>query len=71
MNIAPVAKSPHPPFGHLLPFAKAQTGEGYSHKLQRMSLSPSPAPLGVGEGARRADEGSLVAANIILKLETS
>jgi hypothetical protein len=35
---------------HLLPFAKAQTGEGDSCKMRCLTLSPSPAPLRVGEG---------------------
>jgi hypothetical protein len=45
-------KSPHPAFGHLLPFRFAQRAKAMKFKaFARL-------PLQMGEGARRADEGS-------------
>jgi hypothetical protein len=44
------SKSSHPAFGHLLPLVK-------TNGRRRFEL-PSPVRLRMGEGARRADEGT-------------
>jgi hypothetical protein len=48
------SRSPHPPFGHLLPQGEK---EGVERKEAPPTLLHHPSPL-VGEGARRADEGT-------------
>jgi 5-hydroxyisourate hydrolase len=69
-GLAPELKSPHPPVGHLLPSQGGREKANASAfslaslpETRPIISSPSPVPLRMGEGAQRADEGSLVATN--------